>query len=140
VPTPRQEGAFDEAPDIESPPLPDPDDDADGSFFLDWWDDAGADVSERMDKSEGPEWNALEEHEVSEAMTRGPLLALPASASVQDAARMMDGSKVHRILVTDGDQLVGIITSSDIARAVADDRLTKRVYVLPGRAARRRRR
>ncbi len=44
--------------------------DQEGDFFPAMWDDAGADVSERMAERGAPEWNVLEEHQVSEAMTR----------------------------------------------------------------------
>src|SRR5262249_2781711 len=60
------------------------------AFFADLWDDAGADVAERMAKVDGPEWNALEEHDVSEVMTRAPLVTLPPDADATVAAALMN--------------------------------------------------
>src|SRR5262249_45246364 len=37
-----------------------------GAFFNEMWDDAGADVTERAATVDSPEWNFLEEHDVSE--------------------------------------------------------------------------
>lgn len=92
----------------------------DAAFFTELWEDAGAEVSERIESSAGPEWNALEEHDVSEAMTHTPLFSLPSSASVQTAAAMMDGHRIHRVLVIDDGELCGIVSALDIAHAVAE--------------------
>jgi CBS domain-containing protein len=129
VPRSREEGEWEEWGEASDEDIDETSEEARGNSFWDWWEDAGASVSERLDKSEGPEWNALEEHDVSEAMTRGPLLTIPPTAPAETAARIMEERKVHRLLVTHGDGLVGIVTSSDIARAVAEGRLTKRVYI-----------
>lgn len=99
-----------------------------GRFFSELWDDAGADVAERIGTIQGPEWNELEEHEVSEVMTRR-LWSLPPDESVESAAELMRQNTIHRVLVMDGDRLVGIVSTSDIARAVADHKLTARTYV-----------
>src|SRR5690348_10212780 len=40
------------------------------SFFSDMWEDAGAEVTERIRVTEGPEWSALDDATVSEAMTQ----------------------------------------------------------------------
>jgi CBS domain-containing protein len=42
---------------------------------------------------------------------------------VSTAAEMMKKRKVHRVLVTDGEALVGIVTAMDITKAAADQRL-----------------
>jgi len=91
--------------------------DAPASYFADLWADAGAEVQTRL-ASEGPEWNALDDHVVGEVMTRA-LLSLPPDADVSEAARRMVIGGVHRLLVMDGDLLVGLVTASDIVRAVA---------------------
>jgi len=100
----------------------------DGAFFSELWDDAGADTSARFDSDESPEWNTLEEHVVSEVMTRA-LWTLPSSASAREAAELMREHAIHRVLVVDEGVLVGIVSSLDIAKAAADDRFTKRTYV-----------
>jgi CBS domain-containing protein len=126
VPTERPElaewGDFDEPRDLpegEEPPA---------AFFAELWDDAGADVAERIGTSEGPEWNALEDHTVEEAMTR-KLLALAPSTPVEFAARYMRGAAIHRVLVMQEGKLVGIVTTKDITDAVADRKFVTRRYV-----------
>jgi CBS domain-containing protein len=106
------------------------DEDEPGSaFFAEMWDQSANDVSDRMAEGQSRDWSALDEHTVSEAMTRVPLVTLPPSADVEAAARLMKDRKIHRVLVTDGDSLVGIVSAFDIAAAVADHRLTKRTFV-----------
>jgi CBS domain-containing protein len=46
--------------------------------------------------------------------------ALPSKSSVAAAAEQMKSAGVHRLLVIDDGELVGIITSTDVARAVAE--------------------
>src|SRR5262245_39565679 len=99
------------------------------AFFADLWDDAGADVTERMAKVDGPEWNALEEHDVSEIMTRSPLVTLSPDADVIVAAAVMKERGIHRVLVTENDRLVGIVTALDIAAAVSRRVCVPKTYV-----------
>jgi CBS domain-containing protein len=105
-----------------------PDEDVPMAYFADKWDDAGADVSERMIEVSGPEWNALEEHTVAEAMTRS-LFSLSPDTPVELAADRMRGIGVHRVLVMQDDALLGIVTTKDISDAVADHKLTAHRYV-----------
>lgn len=93
------------------------------AFFTGMWDDAGADVVERMNATDSPEWDALGEHTVDEAMTRS-VFSLPSETPVDLAADQMRTAGVHRALVVDGGTIVGIVTTKDIADAVADHRLT----------------
>lgn len=112
-------------------PLPDRSDEENepsGEFFTDLWEDAGADVAERMESVNGPEWNTLEEHEVREVMTRR-LWALRPEDSVEQAAELMSRAGIHRVLVVEDEKLVGIVTVTDIARAVAERKLQGRTYV-----------
>lgn len=104
-----------------------------GAYFSELWDDAGADVSERFADVSTPEWNALEEHDVSEVMTRTPLAVLSPDARAEDAAELMRRNAIHRVLVTEGDRLVGVVSSLDIARAAAEHKFRARTYVFdPG--------
>lgn len=100
-----------------------------GAFFADLWDDAGVDAAERMQYAESPEWNALEEHDVSEVMTRTPLATLGPDAEVSTAAALMSERGIHRILVTENDHLVGIVSALDIATAAGHQQLTQKTYV-----------
>jgi len=99
------------------------------AFFSELWDDAGSEVTGRISSSSGPEWNVLEEHDVSELMTRTPLATLGPDDSAESAAELMRTNGIHRVLVTDGDKLVGIVSALDIAAAAADGRFTSRKYV-----------
>jgi CBS domain-containing protein len=99
-----------------------------GDFYLDQWSDAGADVSERFSEVTGPEWDLFAEHTVAEAMTR-TLCALPSDTFVDRAADVMRRAKIHRVLVMDAGTLVGVATMTDIANAVADNKLTAKTYV-----------
>lgn len=127
VPTERPEdSAWDEIDDGGAA-LPEDDDPA-VKFFAELWDDAGADVSGRMESPGGPEWNMLEEHTVGEAMTRR-IYALPPTAPVEFGARYMRSMGIHRVLVIARGKLLGIVTTKDIADAVADRRFVTRRYV-----------
>jgi CBS domain-containing protein len=99
------------------------------AFFSDMWDDAGAEVTGRIASASNPEWNVLEEHDVSELMTRTPLTTLGPDASAEAAAELMRTKGIHRVLVTEGEKLVGIVSALDIATAAADHRFTNRRYV-----------
>lgn len=105
-----------------------------GAFFAEMWDDSGVDASERMAATSSPEWNALEELTVGEAMTRR-IAALPPDTPVDHAAAFMQRASIHRVLVTENERLVGIVSTKDISDAVADHRVTTNVYVFGGRAA-----
>lgn len=104
-----------------------------GAYFTELWDDAGADAASRMDQTETPEWNSLEDHTVAEAMNRR-ISMLPPDAPVDHAAGVMRRAGIHRVLVMEDQQLLGVLTTTDIANAVADHRFTPRVYVF-GKAA-----
>lgn len=87
-------------------------------YFSQLWDDAGADVVERLAQTTGPEWNVLEEHTVGELMTHR-LLELPPTTDVRDAAELMLRAGVHRILVMEGGRLVGVVSTMDLVKAVS---------------------
>lgn len=106
----------------------DPEDEPTAEFFTEQWDDAGADVSDRMSALASPEWDLLEEHEVEEIMTR-KLLAVPPDAPVEEAARLMKRSGVHRVFVTEDRRIVGVVSAIDIAHAVAEHLLDRKTYV-----------
>ena len=71
---------------------------------------------------------SLNEVTVSELMTRD-LKSLAPDCSVEQAADFMRRGQIHRVLVMDGDRLLGIVTTTDVARAVADHRLRTNTYV-----------
>jgi CBS domain-containing protein len=127
VPTQRDEGAFDDpAPTAEEAER---ERECTSAFFAELWDDAGVDSAERMEYVSSPEWNALEEHDVGEVMTRMPLVTLGPDAEVSTAATLMSERGIHRILVTQDDHLVGIVSALDIATAAGRQQLTQKTYV-----------
>jgi CBS domain-containing protein len=64
----------------------------------------------------------LDQHTVADVMTR-EVLSQPSSTPVKKAARHMLGLGISRILVIDNGELQGIVTTTDIVRAVAEGRL-----------------
>jgi signal-transduction protein with cAMP-binding, CBS, and nucleotidyltransferase domain len=102
-------------------------------FFTELWDDAGATVVERMAAPMMAEWNSLEEHTVSDAMTSAPVHALTPETLVTTAAEHMTNAKIHRVLVMRGRRLLGVVTTTDITRTVAEGKLTAHTYVFDRR-------
>jgi CBS domain-containing protein len=109
--------------------VPDDEEDPGGMYFTELWDDAGATVVERMAVPATAEWNSLEEHTVSEAMTPAPVYSLTPDTLVTVAADYMSRSKIHRVLVMTGAQLDGLVSTSDVTRAVAEGKLTAHTFV-----------
>lgn len=93
-------------------------DEAPATYFASMWDDAGADVRARLRATQSPEWDVLEEHAASEVMTRS-VCCLPPDTGVPDAAEYMLRAGIHRVLVTRDERLVGMVTTTDIVKAVS---------------------
>lgn len=87
-------------------------------YFTELWADAGADVLERFRETDRPEWDVLDEHTVADVMTRS-VFALSPDTGADEAARFMLDNDVHRVLVLEDDELVGVVTTTDLVRAVA---------------------
>lgn len=64
----------------------------------------------------------FEETFVRDLMTPRPLTISP-DAEVKEAAQQMLYADVHRLFVTEGERLLGVISTTDIMRAVATGRL-----------------
>ena len=94
-------------------------DESDSTYFAEMWDDAGVDVAERVATPDGPEWNLYDDHVVGEVMTR-QVLTLPPTASVRRAAEMMQEHRIHRVVISEDGQVVGILSALDIAKAAAN--------------------
>jgi CBS domain-containing protein len=89
-----------------------------GTWFRDLYEDVGPDVVTRLEQADGPEWDDLDQHSVAEVMTRTVVAVAPGD-TVQKAARVMDNAGVHRVVVIEGSEVVGILGARDIVRAVA---------------------
>ena len=70
----------------------------------------------------------LEDVTVDEVMTR-KVESLPPDCSVDEAAILMGEKQIHRVLVMQGDVLLGIVSTFDVAKAVAEHRILNRTYV-----------
>ena len=112
----------------EPEPVGEADDDAEAAFYAELWSDGDAAIVDHFAVVGGREWKVLEEHTVGDAMTHG-VRSLSSATSVLDAAALMTDEHIHRVVVMDGEQLVGIVSLTDIARAVAEHRLSARTYV-----------
>jgi CBS domain-containing protein len=64
----------------------------------------------------------FEQMVVRDIMTRRPLTISP-DADVREAAQQMLYAEIHRLFVTSGEQVVGVISTTDIMRAVATGHL-----------------
>lgn len=99
-------------------------DEAVGAYFQDLWADAGADLVARARAADSPEWDLLDEHTVGEAMTRR-LWTIDPDRTIEEAAREMRDADVHRLLVMREGRLLGIVTTTDVTRAVAERQAPK---------------
>lgn len=105
--------------EFESPEVWEEGAESPSAYFVDFWSDVGAEVTERFEESDSPEWDLLEEHVVGEVMSR-QVVALPPDAGLDQAARLMLEADVHRILVMDDGELRGLVSATDVVRAVAE--------------------
>lgn len=101
-----------------------------GLWLAEMWEDAEADLVSRLKRTDGPEWDELDEHSVAEVMTR-KVVAVAPEDTVQQAARAMDRAGVHRLVVTEHGQVVGVLGARDIVRAVARGHLVPLVHPAP---------
>lgn len=116
---------FSDLPPVDTARFVADEDEATGAYFTDYWQDAGADVADRFAHSDRPEWDVLEETVVSAVMTPSIVSVAPDTPLREAAQRMLD-SDVHRVLVLDGDDLAGILTTIDIVRAVSSEGIGQR--------------
>ncbi|HEX9129874.1 MAG TPA: CBS domain-containing protein [Gemmatimonadaceae bacterium] len=70
----------------------------------------------------------LEDVTIDEVMTR-KVHSLPPDCSVDEAAALMGAKQIHRVLVMQGDVMLGIVTTSDVAKAVAEHKIGSHTYV-----------
>lgn len=95
-----------------------------GAWFTESWEVAGSSSAPSVVALDLPEWCALDEHSVREVMTRA-VVSIGPDASVRDAAALMDRVGVHRLVVTEHGELVGVLGARDIVRAVASGDLVE---------------
>ena len=83
---------------------------------------SATDVLTAEAESPGLRQDVLEETSVREIMTARPYTVMP-DQDVREAARQMLYADVHRLFVVEGDRLLGVISTTDIVRAVANGKL-----------------
>lgn len=105
--------------EIDTPSGDVDEEEAPGAYFVDRWFDTEGDVWTRITETDTPEWDRMEEHTLSEVMS-SELIAYPPDTPVAVAARRMVDEDVHRVLVLEGDRLVGVVSTMDIVRGVAE--------------------
>lgn len=81
--------------------------------------------------SGGVEHGILDDHTVEEAMTRTPLTTIEPETPANRAAELMQAEHIHRLPVVSGDKLVGIISTTDVVKAVAQRKISYRTFVFP---------
>jgi CBS domain-containing protein len=95
------------------------------SYFTQLWSDASDTVSDRLDNPSGAALDLLDQHTVDEILSR-PLVMLAPTDDVLQAATIMEEKSIHRVIVVEDGELVGIVSTLDIVRAVADHMLATR--------------
>lgn len=88
-------------------------------------------AAEQPEVRERTERGILDDHVVEEAMSRAPLRTVPPSAPVERAAELLSVERMHRIPVVEEERLVGIVSTMDVVRAVAEGRLHHSTFVFP---------
>lgn len=93
----------------------------DTSFFADRWSCTEAETVGLLGAADGGGSGTLDGHTVSDVMT-AEILALSPGTELAIAAERMRIADVHRLLVVEQGSLVGILSTTDLARAVVADR------------------
>lgn len=88
------------------------------AWFLETWPGPTGDISERFASVASPEWDVMSEYTVADVMTR-VAHSLEPDTTLADAARYMLRFGIHRVLVAEQGELVGIVTTMDFLRALA---------------------
>ncbi|HYD54260.1 MAG TPA: CBS domain-containing protein [Gemmatimonadaceae bacterium] len=92
--------------------------DTDVGFPWAEWEDGGVALVEKL--AEHPlDEDALATHTVDDAMTR-EVLALPAATPLRAGAAFIARHRIHRVLVERDGEIVGVVSTSDLARVVAE--------------------
>ena len=104
------------------------DEPAPATFYTGLLSDGTTDVVAGMDANIGRTQNEFDEYIVDDVMTHEPITLSP-NDTVVAAAEVMQRRAIHRVLVVDDGKLVGIVSALDVARAVAEHKLTTRTYV-----------
>jgi CBS domain-containing protein len=92
-------------------------------------------ASEPPEVRDRTERGILDDHVVEEAMTRAPLRTVAPSAPAQSVAELLSLERMHRIPVVEEGRVVGIVSTMDVVRAVAERRIGHATLVFPSRSS-----
>ena len=90
-------------------------------FYRSIADESGEPMADQWKQAQGVDKH-LEQRTVRDAMTP-ELITVAADAPVQAVAQLMRERHIHRVLVTAGKQLLGLISSTDLIQLIADGRV-----------------
>ncbi len=88
-------------------------------YFTELWSSVGPDTLEQFRQSDDGASSGMDERTVSDVMTRS-VFALSPHDDVRHAAEYMVKHGIHRVLVIDDGEVVGIVSTTDVMRAVAE--------------------
>lgn len=90
------------------------------AYFARLWEhqDAMMEEEELAAPSEEREGDPIDRYTAADVMTR-TLCALPSDATAREGAEYMLRAGIHRLLVIDDDTLVGVVTTTDLMKAVS---------------------
>ncbi len=88
-------------------------------YFAETQDPGEIEAFEWLKTKRDQDWSLLDEYTVADVMTRD-VMSQSSDTTVQEAARYMLDRQIHRVLVVDQGKVKGIVTTTDIVRAVAD--------------------
>lgn len=102
------------------------------AYFTEMWDEHTEDTNEVMETQGESSPDTMANYLVEDVMTK-TIRWLSPDADVRSAAEMMREYGVHRVLVCNRGRLVGLVSAMDIAKAVANRKLSSRIYVFEKR-------
>ncbi len=97
-------------------------DESDSMFYTNQQPESSSAGDEAFAMEDTPVFDLFAEHTVAEVMTHD-VYSLPPDALLTDAAQLMLYVGVHRLLVVEHGLMVGVVSTSDVARAVATRRV-----------------
>ena len=95
---------------------------AQSEFFAESAEPAEIDAVQWMKTTRERDWDLLDEYTVADVMTRD-VMSRPSDSSLQEVAKFMLDSGIHRVLVIDEGELKCIEPTTVIVSAVADGTL-----------------
>jgi CBS domain-containing protein len=117
----KEPAEWDEATD-------DGEDDDSHAYFTEMWDEHTEDTDEVIETQGESTPDTMSNYLVEDVMSK-TIRWLSPDADVRSAAEMMREYGVHRVLVCNRGRLVGLVSAMDIAKAVANKKLSNRIYV-----------